>query len=261
MVAIEPITFVIPVSNRELYQRNFLASPCLVQPHPHEILVQEGFSSASKAYNDAIDRASNDLIVFCHQDILLPGGWFAQLQEALGHLQIEDPHWGVLGSYGETQDGRGCGHVYSSGRDVIGTPLERPVPVQTLDELLLILRRSSGLRFDDALPHFHFYGADICLRAAARGMRSYAVSAFCIHNAQQVLVLPAEFYEACRHVKNTWREYLPIQTTCIRITRFDVALHSRRLREFYLKYVRRRELGRSRVEDPLKLLQEIKERG
>lgn len=261
MTTIEPITFVIAVNDRELFRRNFLASPCLVQPHPHEILVQEGFSSASTAYNNAIDHARNDLIVFCHQDILLPENWLVQLEEALDYLQTEDPHWGVLGSCGATQDGRGWGHVYSSGRDVIGEPFERPVPVQTLDEIVLVLRRSTGLRFDDALPHFHFYGADICLRAAARGMNSYAVSTFCIHNAQQTFVLPGEFYEACRHLKRTWREYLPIQTTCVRITRCNVAVYSRRLREFYLKYIQHRELGGARVEDPLLLLREIKDRG
>ena len=70
--------------------------------------------------------------------------------------------------------------------------------VQTLDEIVLILKKSSGLRFDDSLPHFHFYGTDICLRAAQRGMRSYAISAFCVHNTHQTLVLPEEFYECCQ---------------------------------------------------------------
>jgi hypothetical protein len=252
-----PITFVIAVNNKTLFEHNFLASPCLGQLQGQEILVQENFSSAAKAYNDAIDRATNDLIVFCHQDIVLPDAWPSQLQRALDDLAVADPQWGVLGSYGKTQDGRGWGYVYSSGRDVIGEPLHRPVAVQTLDEIVLILRKSSGLRFDDSLPHFHFYGADICLRAAKRRRKSYAVSTFCIHNTHQTLVLPKEFYECCTHIKQVWKDCLPIQTTCIRVTKFNFPVYSRRLREFYLRHIRRKECGGTRVQDPLSLVEQF----
>jgi glycosyltransferase involved in cell wall biosynthesis len=251
------ITFVIAVNNRELFEDNFLASPCLGQRHDHQILAQENFSSASEAYNDGIAKAENDMIVFCHQDIILPELWLAQLNSALGYLEVYDPDWGVLGSYGKTQDGRGWGHVYSSGRSVIGEPLQRPVPVQTLDEIILIVRKSSGLRFDDSLPHFHFYGADICLRAALYGMKSYAISAFCVHNTHQTLVLPKEFYECGRHIKRVWNSYLPIQTTCIRLTKSNLPMYRRRLGEFYLRHIRRKECGGTRLQDPLRLLEEF----
>jgi hypothetical protein len=255
MSARNQVTFVIAVNNREVFDRNFLASPCLSMSQDHEILVQENFSSASKAYNDAIDRAANDLIVFCHQDIVLPVVWLSQLNHALDQLEAGEVNWGVLGSYGKTQDGHGWGHVYSSGRDIIGEPLQRPIEIQTLDEIVLVLRKSSGLRFDESLPHFHFYGADICLRAAQRGMKSYVVSAFCIHNTYQALVLPKEFYECCRHIKRVWKTRLPIQTTCIRITRFNFPLYGRKLRELYLRHIRREECGGTRMQNPLLLLE------
>ena len=249
-----PITFVIAVNNQGVYENNFLSSPCLARRPSDQILVQEQFASAARAYNDAIDRASNDLIIFCHQDIFLPSAWLRELDTALEYLERSDPHWGVLGSYGKTQDGRGWGHVYSSGRGVIGKPLPRPMPVQTLDEIILIIRKSSNLRFDDSLPHFHFYGTDICLRAAQRGMTNYAISAFCVHNTHQTLVLPKEFYECCRHIKRVWKSFLPIQTTCIRITRLNVPVYHRRLRELHLRYIDRRVHGGTRVQDPRMLL-------
>src|SRR5262249_41694661 len=102
-----PITFVIAVNNRKLLQHNFLASPCLRELRDNQILIQENFDSAAKAYNDAIERAGNDLIVFCHQDILLPEPWLSQLQCALRYLEVHDPTWGVLGSSGSTQVGGG----------------------------------------------------------------------------------------------------------------------------------------------------------
>ena len=254
--SIGTITFVVSVNNCEVFESNFLASPCLRGPNDHQILVQEHFDSAAKAYNDAIERSANDLIVFCHQDIFLPEPWISQLGEALDRLEAEDPRWGVLGCYGVTSDHGGHGYVYSSGLGTMGEPFERPAPVQTLDEIVLILRKSSGLRFDERLPHFHFYGTDICLRAAAAGMKSYAISAFCVHNTHQSLILPKEFYDCCRHIKRVWKDNLPIQTTCIRITRSNFPMYVRRLKEFRLRYILRREVGGTRVQNVQRLFEE-----
>ncbi|MGB6691507.1 MAG: hypothetical protein WBE76_27030 [Terracidiphilus sp.] len=255
--SIRNVTFAVTVNNREVFENNFLASPCFRGPHDHQILIQEGFTSATKALNRAIDNSLNDLIVFCHQDIILPENWLLQLDRALSYLGAVDPQWGVLGPAGKTQDGRGWEYVYSSGRNIVGVPFDQPVPVQTLDEIVLIMRKSSGLRFDDQLPHFHFYGADICLRAASMGMKSYAISAFCVHNTHQPLVLPREFYECCKHIKRVWKAYLPIQTTCIRITAFNLSVYTRRLREVYLRYIRRKEFGGTRTQNTQTLIEEL----
>ncbi len=258
MSSLTSVTFVVAVNNRALCNANFLVSPCLRPPHDHQTLLQENFSSAAVAYNDAIERAVNDLVVFCHQDVLLPEAWLLQLKRALDHLEIDDPKWGVLGCYGETLNDNGRGHIYSSGRGVMGRPFDHPATVQTLDEIVLVLRKSSGLRFDETLPHFHLYGADICLRAVRQGMKSYAISAFCLHNTHQSLVLPREFYECCNHIKRVWRDCLPIQTTCIRITGSSFPLYRRKLSEFYLRHVRRKEFsGGTRVQNPLPLLEEF----
>jgi hypothetical protein len=255
MSSIGTITFAVAVNNREVFETNFLASPCFRGPHDHQILVQENFASAAKAYNDAIERSTNDLIVFCHQDIFLPERWLSQLDEALAYLEAEDPIWGVLGCYGETLNDNGRGYVYSSGLGTMGKPFEHPAPVQTLDEIVLILRKSAGLRFDEQLPHFHLYGTDICLRAAAVGMNSYAISAFCIHNTHQSLILPKEFYDCCRHIRRVWKDSLPIQTTCIRITRSNVPIYRRRVQEFHLRYIRRKVVGGTRVQNVQRLLE------
>ncbi len=237
MSAVRPITFAIATyGSVDVLEANFLASPSLRAPHPHQILVQKDYVSAAKAYNFAIDRAANDVIVFAHQDMIFPESWLSQLGRALDFLEAKDPKWGALGCYGKTQDGIGRGYVYSPGRGVIGKPFEYPTPVQTLDEIVLIIRRSSELRFDESLPHFHLYGADVCLRAAKMGMKSYVIPAFCIHNAHQYLVLPKEFYECCRHIKRVWKEDLPIETACVKITRFNRFIYGRRLREAYIQF-------------------------
>jgi len=148
------------------------------------------------------------------------------------------------------------GHVYSSGLGIVGNTSE-PGEVQTLDEIVLVLRKSSGLRFDEGLPHFHFYGVDICLRAAARGMKSYAISAFCIHNTYQNFNLPGEFYECCEHIRKVWKNSLPIQTTCITISQSNLPIYMRRLRQAYLKHIRRKEHEFTRADDVVRVFEEV----
>ena len=250
------ITFVAAVNSREILETNLLASPCFQSPHSHQVLIQEGFSSASKAYNDAIERSKNELIAFCHQDLFLPEEWISDLDRALNDLEGFDSNWGVLGCSGTTRDRRHWRYMYSSGLGVSGQPIAHPEPVQTLDEIVLIVRKSSNLRFDERLPHFHLYGTDLCLRAASTGMTSYAISAFCIHNTHQSLILPKEFYDCCSHIRTVWSKSLPIQTPCIRITRSNVPIYLRRLREFYLRYVRHKQVGGTRVENVRRLFEE-----
>ena len=252
-----PITFAVAVSDEAILRNNFQASPCLAGEGRHQVLEQRGFKSAAAAYNDAIARSVNDLIVFAHQDVVFPGTWLADLNRALDLLQHTDPEWGVLGCYGETLDDNGRGYVYSPGRGILGKPLNKPALVQTLDEIVLIIRKSSGLKFDPDLPHFHFYGADICMAAADRGMKSYAISALCIHNSQQNLVLPEEFYQGYKHIKRRWGKFLPIQTTCARITRSDFYMYKRRLREAYLRTIRGKVVGARRVDDGREILRQL----
>lgn len=253
----QPVTFVAAVNNEEVFRRNLLASPCFQAGQLATVVAQRSFDSAARAYNDALDRCGTELIVFCHQDITLPERWFTDLERALSVLATENPNWGVLGCYGETLNDHGRGYIYSSGRGITGKPFDKPAEVQTLDEIVLILRKSSGLRFDDKLPHFHLYGTDICMRAAQRGMKSYAISAFCVHNTHQTLVLPPEFYECCRQVRRVWKHMLPIQTTCVRLTRSNLPLMVRRARELYLRRVRGVETGGVRVDDVQSLLREL----
>jgi hypothetical protein len=215
-------SFIIAMNDRRVFENTFRRSPALERFGEGEVLIKEGYPSAAKAYNDAIEEANSDLLIFVHQDIFLPETWPADLSKALDFLERNDENWGVLGCYGTTREKIGWGHLYSTGlRGVIGAPLGEPRQVQTLDEIVLIMRKSSGLRFDVNLLHFHFYGTDICLSAERAGKRNYAFDGFCIHNSNQVTRFPREFFECYRYIKNKYRELLPIQTSCIRITKYD----------------------------------------
>jgi glycosyltransferase involved in cell wall biosynthesis len=256
------ITFAVATyGTEEILKNNFLASPCLRGSHGHQILIQKGFPSAAKAYNEAIDRTDNDLMVFAHHDLIFPETWLEQLERALAYLEETDPDWGVLGCCGVARDGVVHVWVYAANQGLLGRPFDRPEPIQTLDEIVLIFRRSSDLRFDECLPHFHLYGTDICLRAAKMGMKSYAIPAFCIHNATYYPVLPKEFYENYRYIRRTWKDCLPIYTSCQAITRMELPMYKRRMQEAYFQHIHRHALTLPRVKDVAELLRQANSAG
>ena len=250
------IAFVVPVCRPDVLKANFMMSPAVHRSDSHQVILQEGFSSAAVAFNDAIDRAEHDYLVFCHEDVYFPENWLEDLQRAVNTLDRTDPRWGVLGCAGRTRDNVHRGYVFSNGLGVLGNAFEAPLPVQTLDELVLVLRKSSGLRFDERLPHFHFYGADICLQAVDRGLTPYAINAFCIHNTQQITALPREFYECARYVRRKWRAHVPIQTTCIRLTRTNLPLLRMLAHDFCSRHLAKPE-GRARRPKLDELLTEL----
>jgi len=243
------VTFIVAVNDTSVYEKNFLSSPCLRDRH-YQIIPMFGYPSAARAYNEGIRRARHDMVIFAHQDLFLPESWMDCLQKSLTYLEREDPRWGVLGCYGISADGRPQGYLHTTGWGLVGSPLAFPAEVRTLDEILLIIRRSSGLRFDESLPHYHFYGTDICLASAAGGRRCYAVPAFCLHNTNQILFLPKEFYTCYRHIKKRWDRYLPIRTSCILVSRLDGELRERKIREWYARLFHGDRIPQPRMENP-----------
>jgi Glycosyltransferase like family len=249
------LTFAVAANNKQVLKQNLMLSPCFHRSEIDRLLVQQSFASAAEAYNDALEKSSNDLMIFAHQDIYLPDSWMGQLKAALDYLDVHDQNWGVLGCFGVSAEKMRYGTLYSAGLGVIGNAIQHPTPVRTLDEIVLILRKSSGLTFDTSLPGFHFYGADICLRALERGMKNYAIPAFCVHNTQLNPTLPADFYECYRQFKSIWRKSLPVHTSCITVSKLDIPARMHRLREAYITYIRRTPAEVTRLSDPRSVLQ------
>jgi len=211
------IAVIVASNSEDVLRSSLLASPDLKDGV--EISVQRGSRSAAEAYNKGIAETKSEVMIFVHQDVYLPAGWRQRLDRALEWLSVNDPSWGVLGLFGVEKNGAGQGHVYSTGlQRVIGELFEGARPVETLDEVMLILRRSSGLRFDESLPGFHLYGGDICLLAEARGLKSYAISACAVHNTNGIRFLPRAYWKIFFQMRDKWRARLPVQTPCMPIT-------------------------------------------
>jgi len=248
------VTFVITRTAGKVFEQNVAISPCLRDSRVRQVIVQQDFKSASLAYNDALLKATEDILVFCHQDMYFPENWLDDLQKSIQLLSQSDPRWAVLGCWGITVDGQGVGYIRSLGHGTLGQPFEHPIRINTLDECVLIFRKSSGLKFDPKLPDFHFYGTDICLSARKSAMNCYAISAFCIHNTRRLRSLPREFFEGYYHIKKAWSEFLPIVTSCVAVTRFDKDVLHYRIRCTINALLRRDISPDPRLDDPRKLL-------
>lgn len=210
-------TIVSAVNNEEVLQSCLLSSPCLGSTAA--VLLKRGFPSAARAYNSAIDESKTDILVFVHQDVFLPGGWDQRLRQVLKQLSDQDPDWAVAGAWGVHPSGNRSGHLFCVGLgQELGGDFVSGQQVRTLDEVLLIVRKSSGVRFDEALSGYHFYGTDICLEAERLGKKCYAISAFCIHNTNGYALLPWDFWKHYFWMRSKWKTRLPIITPCTKIT-------------------------------------------
>jgi hypothetical protein len=209
-----------------------------------------GFTSAGAAYNAGIRQSTGEILVFAHQDVYLPSEWDSQLAAAVSQLSQSAPNWAVLGVWGITRESKAHGYMYCTCmQKMLGQPFRQPVPCASLDEVVLILRRSAALQFDEQLPGFHLYGTDICLVAMQAGFSSYVIPAFCIHNACGQTFLPWAFWLAYFYFRHKWKERLPIRTPCTVITRSCYPLLLHPAQSFIAHFVKRQRVG-ARVLDP-----------
>lgn len=200
------------VNDEEVLGRNLLKSP-LLRSCEVTLHMRRSYPSAAQAYNAALRRCQSDVVVFVHQDVYLPAHWERKLAQHIASLDASDPDWAVLGVYGVMPGDRQIGCVWSSGLDsLFGQPFADPVRVDSIDELLIVLRRSSGLSFDEDLPGYHLYGTDLVQSALARNQGAYVICAPVVHNSRPSLYLGSDFFRAYRHVARKWRHRLPIRS-------------------------------------------------
>lgn len=205
-----------------ILQANLARSPCLATVPLH---VERGAPSAAAAYNRALDATGAEVVVFAHHDVFLPQGWDRLLATRLAEVEAQDPDWALYGSFGVGLDAAHVGPVWSSSLgQIVGRVPLAPVEVQSYDELLIVLRRSSGLRFDETLGGWHFYGTDIVAQARARGLRAWAGALPCIHNDRFHEALGADFTAAYRAMQRKWRQRLPLRSPITKISRSGLHL-------------------------------------
>lgn len=205
-----------------ILQANLARSPCLTTVPLH---VERDAPSAAAAYNRALEATGAEVVVFAHHDVFLPQGWDRLLAARLAEVEAQDPDWALYGSFGVGLDAAHVGPVWSSSLgQIVGRVPLAPVEVQSYDELLIVLRRASGLRFDEGLGGWHFYGTDIVAQARARGLKAWAGALPCIHNDRYHEALGPDFTAAYRAMQRKWRQALPLRSPITKISRSGLHL-------------------------------------
>lgn len=215
------IDFVCATNNSIVLEKNLKRSVLFKQKH---LILQEGYSNVPKAYNKAMKETKGKIICFLHQDVFLPNDWENNLLLSLKKLEKIDKDWGVLGVAGvipNNYNGKQyVGHLLDRGSEW-GSYAGLPMKVQTLDELLLIIKNDNSLKFDENIPTNHLYGADICMQAQAIGKNCYSINAYCHHNSA-TQTLPENFHPAAEYFYKKWSSSLPIFTTCVTFSKDGV---------------------------------------
>jgi hypothetical protein len=169
------------------------------------------FSTAGAALGSGAARARHRVVAFAHQDVVLHS--LVALEEAAAVLD-NDAGIGMTGCCGIDRAGRIQGRI----RDrvvLIGDPAPCPVPVDSLDEVLFMVRtedvRREPLSTDPDLA-WHAYAVEYGIRVRAGGRSVVALDVPLTHNSLTVNLDRLDVAHAA--VARTYPESLPVRTTC-----------------------------------------------
>jgi len=235
------------VNNEESLERDLLSSPMLRDGRV-PVFTYRNAKSAGEAYNAGIEATDQEYMVFVHQDVYLPLGWELQVSRAIRFLEDKQVPWAVLGCMGVTRSGDFAGTGWSSGsrREHRHGP-QQPTEVSSLDEVVLVVRRSTNVVFDPRLPFFHLYGTDVVLAAASAGYKSFAVYCPVVHNSNALRGLDHTYRAAFDYMCEKWAAELPVRTPICVLSSNRLSLWRTHLRinrrRLFSRFNRRSPLG------------------
>jgi hypothetical protein len=156
-------------------------------PHQWLLINNVENKAISFLYAEAKKKATNELLVFLHPDVLLPEGWYDDFMQKLALIETIDPDWAVLGTAGVP-----LGWNYSASGAKIASNITDfaqtfrtgtdAMTMQSFDEHLLILRKKFDVpAFDPQVPGFDLYGTDIVLSARQAGKNAYLLNIPLLH--------------------------------------------------------------------------------
>lgn len=193
---------------------------------------------AATGLNIGLDRSATEWTILAHQDVVVPRDWWVRFTH---QVSLVDPPPSIVGVFGCTQGGAFKGHILDPHGHRQGGPL--PTPVLTVDEALIAVRTDSELRFDERIPGFHCYGADICLSGKAAGGSVIVVDAPIIHLSGGKL--DGAYFDSATALYAIWSErgyeMIPTPATLIAppdSTRFEARMRANLSRRFSRRRLR-----------------------
>jgi hypothetical protein len=197
---------------------------------------RDNHTALARYYNQVIDSAQNDLILFCHPDVeFSPWGLSAMIKT---FNEVGD--CGALGLVGMSLQRLG----------IFGDRRRLPREVSTLDACLLMIDRRQGFRFDEEIFNsFHCVVEDYCLQVQGQGLKTYVApgvtvghfSSTTLENRRRTEGWINECFHYISRLESKWPG-VPFCTTC------GTDTNSRRVRDAYQQlYCRLQSLQNSRT--------------
>lgn len=184
--------------------------------------------SIFEAYNQGVEQAHGEILVFMHDDVVFQTqDWGQIITKCLEDNQTAIA--GVLGgqlidetSYSWTSSGFYSGQVvqvshgtktkYNHNGSNMGNE------VVALDGMFLAMRKElfekQILKWDTVTyDGFHFYDLDICMQAVSQGYKVQVVPIMIEHHSLGAFNL--SFYDSCKAFHQKWDSRLPVKTRSI----------------------------------------------
>ncbi|HEX8545752.1 MAG TPA: hypothetical protein VF691_02260 [Cytophagaceae bacterium] len=202
---------------------------------------------AFRGVNRFLNEALGKYIIICHQDILLSFDDIKVLEERISEIDQLDPSWAVLSNAGGIEYNHvGMKITHTDG--ITHCSKQFPVKAITVDENLIIVKRSANLAVSLDLKGFHLYGTDLCLIASILGYSIYIIEFNILHKSHGNI--NKDFYLIREELKNKYSNAFRskyIQTTCtnfyITSSNFQNFVHKIPLVKFFVKrYYRKRRI-------------------
>jgi len=205
------VKFIVICNKPTTFNRYFASSPYISQ---NNVIVVHNTRNKPlpKLYNKIIKENQEEDVwfIFCHQDFILK----EDLQLRLKGKGVEAVYGPIGARYGQNKL---FGRIIQANGTFIGCELMDDAPVQTLDEMCLIVNSEvfrQGLSFDERF-RFHFYGADLCMQANQMGFDVLAMQLRCQHKSRTLTgdITSQEHLESLKAFTEKWKRHLPIKTT------------------------------------------------
>ena len=146
-------------------------------------IVNNGEKSLTECYNQGLDTTKNNIVVFCHDDIILIEGWG---NKVLKHFK--ETEYGILGMAGTT-DMSEVGRWWQDSTKMIGIVshshegktwenrysnnfVDEVIETVMLDGLFFVVNKERiKTRFDESFKGFHFYDVDFTFNNHLNGVK------------------------------------------------------------------------------------------
>lgn len=197
---IDKLTIVTLVNNQKLYSKSKKSLERQAAKSFFDFIPIDADTkgwNAATALNHGIEKAKSEWVICAHQDVVFPDLWLKKFINEIDKLKDSIV---VIGLVGVRSNGKLAGHIKDPGGHWKWKPL--PASVISIDEHVIVVRKNSGIRFDNNNPGFHCYGTDISLTALKNGYNAIVMDIPAVHLSKGKI--DEQFVASSEWLLNKW---------------------------------------------------------